>query len=542
MVYRLLVVEDEAFALTSILETIDWRSLQIIHVYGASDAAEARAVMVQQDIDVVICDIEMPGENGLDLLKWMRQRNSLAETIFLTGHDKFAYAQEALQSGCFDYLLKPVDHDRLKQTVAAALDKLDKRHMMDNARRRLDHYEQLIQTQKRSLIDRFWTETIEQGGQVCMTDAFKAYISMLDPGFSAEDDFLPVLISVDRWERRFGSRDEGILEYAIMNSAQETVLRDWPGTVVKSRSGAIFIIIYRAKTINPSSVELTWRCRRLIADCNQYFYSHISCYIGLAGPISVIATDCMALLDMEQRNVSKSDSVFIQGGPFEEQGEVSPVAWPSELAVLFEAGKKEELLRRLDELFSLYESKKTFAKENMKAFYYHFASMIYHSLHKCGISVDHTLPMLNRHEDMAQATKSLSQLREWASNVIDTAMRATVKHRNKQLSIVEIIERYIESHLSQDVTREEIASFLHFNPAYLSRMFKKETGHSLTDYIIDVRMKQAKRLLSESDLKVSDVAEITGYHNFSYFSKLFKKQEGFTPQEFRKQTSRRNKS
>ncbi|MNG22693.1 Bifunctional transcriptional activator/DNA repair enzyme AdaA [compost metagenome] len=96
----------------------------------------------------------------------------------------------------------------------------------------------------------------------------------------------------------------------------------------------------------------------------------------------------------------------------------------------------------------------------------------------------------------------------------------------------------MQTHISQDLTREDIAAFLHFNPAYLSRLFKKETGLSLSDYIMDQRMKQAKRLLSESDLKVSDVAEITGYRNFSYFSKLFKKQEGFTPQEFRKRNKR----
>src|SRR3569832_1242578 len=93
MVYQLLVVEDEAFALKSVVDTIDWRSQQITQVLAAMDAEEAKALLAEHAVDVMICDIEMPGENGLDLLSWMRNEGIAAETIFLTGHDKFDYAQ-----------------------------------------------------------------------------------------------------------------------------------------------------------------------------------------------------------------------------------------------------------------------------------------------------------------------------------------------------------------------------------------------------------------------------------------------------------------
>jgi two-component system, response regulator YesN len=541
MVYRLLVVDDEAFALKSVVDTIDWRSLQITEVFSASDAEEARERLGEYAVDVMICDIEMPGENGLELLDWMRKRGIATETIFLTGHDKFDYAQTALQIGCFDYLLKPIAHDRLKDTVMRALRKLEDTQRKLSLHSKAERYENLLKTQRHVLIDRFWIDLIEPAGEtasVSVSEPHTSYLSMIHPEFSANDVFIPLLLSVDRWKQSFGSRDENILEYAMMNSARETVLRDWMGTVVKCRSGAIFIIIYDAVRIADDKKELEWRCRRFIADCNQYFYSHVSCYIGLPGLITGIAASCAELLDMERRNVSRSDAIFIEGGNYEDQVSMLSVIWPSELAVLFESGKKEELQRRLDELFRVYENQKSFSKENLKAFYYHFVSMIYQTFHKNGISVDHALESLNRHDDMLQATKSLSQLKAWTKRMIDASMTAREKHRNREPSVVELIEQYVLSHMSEDLTREDIAAFLHFNPAYLSRLFKKETGLSLSDYIMDQRMTQAKRLLSESDLKVSDVAEITGYRNFSYFSKLFKKQEGFTPQEFRKRNKR----
>lgn len=538
VMYRLLVVDDEAFALKSVVDTIDWRSLHIIEVFAASDAEEAKDLLDAHAVDVMICDIEMPGENGLELLGWMKKREITTETIFLTGHDKFDYAQTALQMGCFDYLLKPIRHERLKETVMRALSKLEDTRQKLSMHNRVERYENLLKTQKHVLVDRFWTDLIEPVGESFVSEPHTAYLSMINPEFSADDMFMPVLISVDRWKQSFGSRDEHILEYAMMNSARETVLRNWSGTVVKCRSGAIFIIIYEAKRVADELKELEWRCRRFITDCNQYFYSHVSCYIGLAGPIARMVTSCSELLDMERRNVSKSDSIFIEGVIYEEQGGVDPVAWPSELSVLFESGKKDELIRRLDELFSVYANQKSFSKEHLKAFYYHYVSMIYQTFHKSGISVDHALDTLSRPEDMTQATKSLSQLRSWTKRTTDAAISAIDKRRNREPSVVELIEQYVQSHISQDLTREDIAAFLHFNPAYLSRLFKKETGLSLSDYIMDLRMKQAKRLLSESDLKVSDVAEITGYRNFSYFSKLFKKQEGYTPQEFRKRNKR----
>lgn len=72
------------------------------------------------------------------------------------------------------------------------------------------------------------------------------------------------------------------------------------------------------------------------------------------------------------------------------------------------------------------------------------------------------------------------------------------------------------------------------NPAYLSRLFRRETGFSLTDYLVRLRITKAKAELEKTNNRVSDVALNVGYANFSHFSKLFKKMTGLTPQEYRK--------
>lgn len=94
---------------------------------------------------------------------------------------------------------------------------------------------------------------------------------------------------------------------------------------------------------------------------------------------------------------------------------------------------------------------------------------------------------------------------------------------------------YIRKNLDRDISRAEIAEAIFLNPEYLSRLFKKETGIALNEFIIREKMEQAKCMLSETDIPVSLIALKTGYTNFSYFSQVFKRHTGLSPLEYRQQ-------
>src|SRR5690606_8075796 len=95
--YNLLVVDDEEIAIRGIVQGIDWSSLPIDKVYTAYDAVEARQLYRDHTIHVMISDIDMPNETGIDLLGWVNEHSPNTETIFLTGHADFRYAQQAIQ-------------------------------------------------------------------------------------------------------------------------------------------------------------------------------------------------------------------------------------------------------------------------------------------------------------------------------------------------------------------------------------------------------------------------------------------------------------
>ena len=139
----LMIIDDEWYAVKGLSEGIDW-SGDNIEIAEAYSAKEAIRQMEHKSIDVVLCDIEMPEDDGLFFAEWLINAYPVTQLIFLTGHANFTYAQKALKIHAFDYILKPVDHAILKETVFRAAAQAKARAMLENdapadARARLDN-------------------------------------------------------------------------------------------------------------------------------------------------------------------------------------------------------------------------------------------------------------------------------------------------------------------------------------------------------------------------------------------------------------------
>lgn len=103
-----------------------------------------------------------------------------------------------------------------------------------------------------------------------------------------------------------------------------------------------------------------------------------------------------------------------------------------------------------------------------------------------------------------------------------------------ELSAIEQVQQFIGSNLSSDISLTDAAALVHLNPSYLSQLFKQQTGGKFVDYVIEMRMEEAKKLLIKTSLRVSEIAERLGYGDISYFSSTFKKLIGCSPLEYRK--------
>lgn len=97
------------------------------------------------------------------------------------------------------------------------------------------------------------------------------------------------------------------------------------------------------------------------------------------------------------------------------------------------------------------------------------------------------------------------------------------------------VKAYIEEHIQEKISVKDLAELVHINDQYLMRIFKRETGQSILEYMTDRRIIIASSMLKDTDYSINFIADCVGCDNYSYFTKLFKKQTGFTPREYRGQ-------
>ncbi|GGA03998.1 hypothetical protein GCM10008018_57420 [Paenibacillus marchantiophytorum] len=342
--------------------------------------------------------------------------------VFLTCHSEFDYAKKAVQLGVFDYIVKPVNFSEFEEIIVKALEIRKKELGFVEIKETYERFYPLWEAKKPLLIERIWQDYLDER---ISNDPVKMEVELQEVGLTISDNFtiLPILISVEKWQREFSSRDEEVLEYAIRNAAAELVVGQDNGLALQDHSGINVIFIYSDGS-GPLPLE-DWRlrCETFIRACNEHFYCHVSCYIGNWAVIQDLYRVYQDLIAMESNNISLSNQAFMYQRQFGRKGEKT---------------------------------------------------------------------------------------------------------------MIEMVKTYIKENLTAEITREDIAAFVHLNPAYLSRFFKKETGETLTDFITFERMKMARDLLTGTDATISQIAVSLGYTHFSHFSKMFKRTYQMTPHELRK--------
>ena len=122
---NLLIVDDNRYVVEGLKGQIQQLQLDIDGVFGCYSVSEAKNIFLSQPIDLLISDIEMPGEDGFALLEWLRWENLTPITVLLTSYAEFSYAQRSVEYGVSGYLLKPLSSDALRQALTQMIEKYE---------------------------------------------------------------------------------------------------------------------------------------------------------------------------------------------------------------------------------------------------------------------------------------------------------------------------------------------------------------------------------------------------------------------------------
>ena len=533
----MLVVDDELYALQGITRGIDWSDMPFSGILEAESAEEAMRLMAERPVYLVISDIEMPGAGGLELLRWIRERGISTVTVFLTGHARFEYAQEALQHGCFDYVLKPVDHDALKDVVRRAVREIEERRRRKSFEEMLETYRRQWEEQLPVLVERFWQELLT-GRVADSPERLNLRLRQLGLPLQADSPVLPVLLSVEQWDIELDARDESIMEYALRKAASETILGDRPGTVLQDVAELNLVLLYHPDEAEAGRRRLLEDCRRFVSACAAYFHCRLSCYVGEAAALGGLADEVARLQQMESANMVSRQTVIdaaerppAENGPSGAGGAALPALPFMEWGVLLDIGEYDDLSARIGAALDALAGAQA-GRGGIEAFRYGFLHMLYQFAARRGWPAEEmaVLPGIGD----ALGARTLPQLRQAVLRSLE-AVAETARDRQREGSaVIAKVQSLIRERLHGELSRDDIAAAVYLNPAYVSRLFRKETGMSLTEYIARARIEEAKRLLVETNDKISHIAESVGYVHLSYFAKLFRKVTGLTPQEYRK--------
>ena len=480
--YSILLVEDEKLELDTLKNYVDWEKLGIDRVYTARGGRSALECISTNDPDIMITDIQMPGMTGTELARIVREEGYSCKIIFLTGYDKFEYAKAAIQVQAEDYLLKPFAVDEVEGLVAQVLKKI----------KRERHSQEASRLAGGRIIEQACVGKLENPQESCRSyfqkDAVDVHFCLIGLYGSTQEQQQIVhnmqeVVHDFSWEDMYFV----ILSPATpVDDALDRMFSQWGSSDVRS---------VRSEGRVPFA-ELHKQCTLMLEYQDALFF-------GDAGARLVATENFTQSLPATPDLIHDREQLVqaIQSG--EESQAVAQLR--SHLASLQPLGRHA----CLRDAYSLY----LYVKEKMPR--------------RKGESSQE--PELL--EDILHSN-TYSGMERSLVGYIKGCCRLYQKDHGDYLE--NWVRQYIAGHYSEVCSAEEMAAELRMSPNYLRKKFKEATGQTLLEYLTDVRLAMAAQLLKRRDLKVKEVSIQVGYDNISYFTQLFAKKYGVTPNEYKK--------
>ncbi|MEH7493307.1 response regulator transcription factor [Neobacillus niacini] len=533
--YQLLIVDDEKYAVRGVQTGVQWEKLNISTIHVAYNIRQAKKTISSNPIDLMICDIEMPQGTGLDLLKWVREHYPKVETVFVSCHAEFSYAQEALRLGSFNYLLKPVDYDELEKAIEQAQEKLRINQEKVRFEETYQEYYRLWKSNETLVKERFWQDLIRHFTPFSQ-DRIKHFFKQHKTPMDDSTRLLPIYINVQRWYEALSSEEEHIMEYALRKTVEEKIAVEVPHAIVVPLDQRELIGLFPIYQ-NENKMELEEVCKEYIQFCNLHFYCDVNCYIGEPVYPHEVRPMVMALKELCERNVTMTNGVLVFDKRKKNKAE-SDIQLPPirQWSVFLSEGSRDKLLSEVSAYIeSLRKERDGIEPQWLHFFYQDFIQMVFYVLHVKGIQAHQVFSQSLLEGKSKEALYSLDALKNWVQLIVESTINYLHSLDGNQ-SLVEKVRCYVAENICvQSLTREDIANHVYLNPDYLTRVFKKETGMSISDYLHQERIEYAKRLLKDSVMSIGDIAYEVGYSKLSYFSSVFKRATELTPIEYRKQ-------
>lgn len=523
-----LIVDDDYFVVTALEKKIDWASLGIETVYTAHNVAQAREILKQHDVRVLISDIEMPQGSGLELLAWIREENYDLQAIFLTNYADFNYAQKAIELRSFEYFLKPIQFDKLMLIIRKAVERAKEQDKQEQAIRE-GYYWQRNQSK---MLEHFWRKLISGSSSSPAKPAdIAADLEEQHLPYAMADIVQPVLIRLFPYDGSMGKEEKNLFDFAVLNVLYELFQsRLFTVEAALEYKPRHWIAILKWNDA-PDAPTLESLCTAFIHQANA-LKSDASCTVAPPGKLEASGPVIRQLVRLHEETVRRRNRVFFAERFRAPSSETYIPPNMPQLEALLDQGKPADFLDETSRYLNNRTDHEPYATSVLGLFRLDMMQLVYAYLKSKGIQAHQLYAGRTNEQLLTHSLHSVEDMEEYLRRLVNTAMEYRA-FAEQPRSVAEEIKQYIHAHCGEDLTRVSLAEIVYLHPDYLARLFKKETGVSLGTYVIGARIAAAKHLLRSSNLSVFAVAKKVGYANFSYFAKVFKQEAGVSPNEYR---------
>jgi len=529
--YKLLIVDDEPWLRKRLLLTIDWQSMGITELFEAEDGAKAFNLAVKHEPDIIITDIEMPELSGIDLMQTLNESALFPQIILISGYNEFEYARSAVKFGAVDYLLKPVSEDELKQTVTKCIATLEQNRYNKEIRDLLVNSSSLLR-------EKIYVDLLQ--GKLDFNKVPSTRLYELGVTFLSSSAMCVIAHSHPANHTLSGNDVEQTLVNLSIHKIIKEFLASCFGVVLDFWVDDVNVYLVFSDL---SAEEFKAGVAKALSHAKKQICKLHS--VRIAYGTGSIAFSLAELSTSYRKarysiNLCRSKLHSAYGGEEETKANDFQIVYDEynlrSLIMSLRSGNADEASKLLTELINEFLNQSDGAPSSLqiKLMYINVLNSLFKG---CLPSLPVSEDIIKICVDYIDASASFHTTDKMHSQLQSLLSVLTQQYHDffgtKRHWLIDKIMEYINVNYASSLSMRDVAANFHLNPSYFCKLFKEEIGVTFTTYLMSKRVENAKRLMSESTMKLYDVASAVGYTNVQYFSTVFKEIEGITPSQFR---------
>jgi two-component system response regulator YesN len=527
---KVLLVDDEPIITIGLKKLINWKELELEIVGEARDGEEALILTEELRPDIILTDILMAGMSGIDFIKTMKETEFDSRIIILSGHSEFEYAKEALKHNVFEYLVKPVHPELLKDTLLLARESILAERADKKNRVAL---EQNVRENMPILQERFICQLLKD--ETITLDEIEAKSALFGMNLVGEG-YSVVSIALENPGEVSGFQDEKgqiLLRFGVMNVASEVTQYYSLGYVVLLENEMYIIVVHETTDNKNPAFNIARTLQSRLADIFGLVLT-----IGIGKEYKTVteihrsyseAKDILkykfylekgAILTIDDLQVKKYRRLY----NFKYESEIL-----ENISYNIPIDSEQSALKLVDNFVSRSKNQSYLIGTYCFEFFIRLRNIM-----EIDDMVDNPLPDIIHLNEEIRSITNIYDLKTYVKGKLNACVEAIlVAKKRREYDVVAEAKTYMDANLDSPITLNSIANQVHISPTYFCSLFKIKTGIGFHEYLLKIRMEKAAKYLLGGNYKVYEISNMVGYKNPRYFSEAFKKYYGVIPTEYK---------